>query len=103
MAKRGHNWSQEVAEVPKQLDAKVCIEWIETMGEHSFPLKLHLEHEDYLWQMIAQLQQRIYEETDGKAKECLEQYKKELQQELQYEEQELRKLRAYDPPGGNYT
>ena len=71
------------------------------MGEYSFLLKLHLEHEDYLRQMITKLQQRIYEETDGKSKGRLEQYKKDLEQELKYEEQELRKLRVYNLPGGN--
>lgn len=71
------------------------------MGEHSFLLKLHLEHEAFLRQTVAQLQRRIYEETDDKAKDWLEEYKKELEQRLRYEEQELHKLRVYDLPGGN--
>ncbi len=71
------------------------------MGEHSFLLKLHLEHEAFLRQTIAQLQQRICEETDNKAKDWLEEYKKELEQRLKHEERELRELRVYDLPEGD--
>lgn len=66
------------------------------MGEHSFLLKLHLEQEAFLRQTIARLQQRISEEIDDKAKDCLEEYKQKLEQRLKGEEQELRELRGYD-------
>lgn len=66
------------------------------MGKYSFLLKLHLEHEAFLRRAIAQLQQRICEETDDKAKDWLEEYKKELEQRLKHEEQELHELRGYD-------
>ena len=101
MAQRGDNRSQEVAEVPQRRGAEVCIEWIETMGEHSLLLKLHLEHEVFLRQTIAQLQQRICEETDHEAKVWLEEYKKELEQRLKHEVQELCELRGYELPEGD--
>lgn len=66
------------------------------MDTHSFLLKLHLEREAFLRQAIAQLQQRICEETDDKAKNWLGEYRKELEQNLKREEQELRELRGYE-------
>jgi LPS O-antigen subunit length determinant protein (WzzB/FepE family) len=66
------------------------------MDTHSFLLKLHLEREAFLRHAVAQLQQRICEETDDKAKDWLEEYRKELEQSLKREEQELHNLRSYE-------
>ena len=101
MAQRGHNQSTGSSGGSERRCAEVCIEWIKTMGEHSFLLKLHLEHEAFLRQTIAQLRQRICEETDDNARGFVEQYKKDIEQELKHEEQELRKLHVYDSAGGN--
>lgn len=55
-------------DVPQRRGAEICMEEIETMGEHSFLLKLHLEQEAFLRQTIDRLQQRICEETNDKRK-----------------------------------
>lgn len=66
------------------------------MDTHGFLLRLHLERETFLRQAIAQLQQRICEETDDKARDWLEEYRKELEQNLKREEREIRELRGYE-------
>lgn len=66
------------------------------MDTHSFLLKLHLEREAFLRQAIAQIKRCVCQETNEKAKDELEEYKKELEQSLKWEGQELRELRRYE-------